>query len=119
MEAAIIAAAIVATRTLNPQEYLWANVAYSMAFAAAGGYLAAALTRHRGTLHGALLAVLIVGLALLAGAEAGRNQPRWYPAVLTFGSAAAAVFGGYLCSTLRRHSSSGHYRGPKRQGAAS
>jgi predicted membrane protein len=114
MEAGIIAATIVATRVLSAQAYLWANVAYSMAFAVAGGYLTAALTRHRGTLHGALLAVLIVGLALLAGAEAGRSQPRWYPAVLTFGSAAAAVFGGYLCSRLRRHHSSGHYRGLKR-----
>jgi hypothetical protein len=114
MEAAIIAATIVATRALSPQEYLWANVGYSMAFAAIGGYLTAALARHRGTLHGALLAILIVGLALLAGAEAGRNQPRWYPAVVTFGSAAAAVFGGYLCSRFRRHHSSGHYHAPKR-----
>jgi len=114
MEAAIVAATIVATRTLSAQEYLWANVAYSMVFAALGGYITATLTRHRGTLHGALLAVLIVGLALLAGAEAGRNQPRWYPAVVTFGSAAAAVAGGYLCSRLRRHHSAGHYRGPER-----
>jgi hypothetical protein len=110
MEAAIIAATIVATRTLSTSAYLSANVAYSMVFAAAGGYLTATLARERGVLHGSLLAVMIVGLALLLGPEAGRNQPRWYPAVLTFGSAAAAVFGGYLCSRFRRHYSSGHYR---------
>jgi len=111
MEAAIIAATIVATRALSSQAWLWANVGYSMVFALGSGYFTATMARHRGTLHGALLAVLIVALALVAGAEPGRNQPRWYPAVLTFGSAAAAVFGGFLCSRLRRHSSAGHYRG--------
>ena len=111
METAIIATTIVTTRTLAPEVWLWANVGYSMAFAAAGGYFTAMMARHRGTMHGGLLAVLIVALQLAAGTEAGRNQPSWYPAVLTFGSAATAVFGGYLCSRLRRHHSSGHYRG--------
>jgi hypothetical protein len=114
METAIIVATVVTTRTLAPDVWLWANVGYSMAFAAAGGYLTATIARHRGTLHGALLAVLIVGLALLVGPEAGRNQPRWYPAVLTFGSAAAAIFGGYVCSRFRRHHSAGQYRGKTR-----
>jgi hypothetical protein len=117
METAIIAATSVATRTLSPDVWLWANVGYSIAFAASGGYLTATIARHRGTLHGGLLAVLIVGLAILVGPEAGRNEPAWYPAVLTFGSAWAAVFGGYICSRFRRHHSAGHYRGrPPRPG---
>jgi hypothetical protein len=110
METAIIAATIVATRTLSPAVYLWANVGYSMAFATAGGYFTAMMARHRGTLHGFLLALLIVALSILAGTDAGRNEPPWYPAILTFGNAAAAVVGGYLCSRLRRHQSAGHYR---------
>ncbi len=114
METAIIAATIVTTRTLAPEVWLWANVGYSMAFAVVGGYLTATIARYRGTLHGGLLAVLIVALALAAGTEAGRNEPGWYPAVLTFSSAAAAVAGGYVCSRFRRHHSVGHYRGKQR-----
>ena len=110
METAIIAATIVATRTLDATTYLSVNVAYNMAFAAAGGYLTAVMARQSGTLHGLLLAVLIVAIGLLSGTEAGSNQPPWYPAVLTFGRAAAAVFGGYVCSRFRRHHSTGHYR---------
>jgi hypothetical protein len=114
MEAAIIATTIVATRALAPDVWLWVNVGYSMVFAAIGGFLTATMARHRGTLHGGLLAVLIVGLALLAGPEAGRNEPARYPPVLTFGSAAAADFGGYACSRFRRQHSAGHYRGKKK-----
>ena len=114
MEAAVIAATIVATRVLPPETYLWANVGYSWVFAVVGGFLAATLARHRGTLHGAFVAVLIVVVGLLSGAEAGRNQPNWYPAVLTFGAAASAVFGGYVCSRFRRLFSPGHHRGTKR-----
>jgi hypothetical protein len=112
MEAANIAVSIVVTRlSINTFTFLYVNVGYVVILAAAGGYIAAAIARHRGTLHGLLLAVLIVLIGLLSGTEAGRNQPRWYPAIMTFGSAAAAVFGGYLCSRFRRHHSSGHYRG--------
>ena len=114
MEAAVIAATIVATRVLPPDTYLWANVAYSCLFAAAGGFLAATLAHQRGTLHGTFVAVLIVVVGLLSGAEAGRNQPGWYPPVLTFSAAASAVFGGYLCSRFRRLFSAGHHRGTKR-----
>jgi membrane-bound metal-dependent hydrolase YbcI (DUF457 family) len=111
MEAANIAVSIVVTRlAINTTTFLFINVGYVVILAAAGGYLAAALARHRGVLHGSLLAVLIVLVGLLSGTEGGRNQPRWYPAVMTFGSAAAAVFGGYLCSRFRRQHSSGHYR---------
>ena len=113
METAIIGTTIVATRTLAPEVWLWVNVGYSMAFATAGGFLTATMARHRGTMHGGMLAVLIVALALAAGTEAGRNQPPWYPAVLTFSSAAGAVVGGYICSRFRRHFSAGHYRGRK------
>ena len=115
MEAAIIVCTIVASRVLPPQTYLWANVGYSMLAAAIGGYLTAVMARQRGTLHGSLLAVLVVAIALLAGPEAARTQPRWYPAVLTFGNASAAVFGGFLCSRFRRLHSAGHYRAPNKR----
>jgi putative membrane protein (TIGR04086 family) len=115
MEAAVIAATIVATRVLPPETYLWVNVGYSCLFAAAGGYLAATLAGQRGTLHGTFVAVLIVLLGLLSGVEAGRDQPSWYPAMLTFGAAASAVFGGYLCSRFRRLFSAGHHRGTKKR----
>ncbi len=112
MQAAILAATIVATRALAPSVYLWANVGYSTLFALAGGYLAATVARHRGVLHGSLLAILIVALGLLSVDNKG-NHPRWYPAVLTFASAGAAVLGGYICSRLRRRLSAGHYRGSR------
>ena len=113
-EAAIIAATIVATRVLTPPTYLWAYIVSHCVVAFFGGYLAATLARERGTLHGALVAVLIVALGLLLGAEARRGEPRWYPAVFTFGGAACAVLGGLVCSRLRRHYSSGHYSRPSR-----
>jgi len=106
----IVATAVTSRMGLPLPTYLTSYVASACVFAAIGGYIAAVVGRHRGTLHGSIVAVLIVALALLAGPEASRNQPTWYPAVLTFSSAVCAVFGGYLCSRLRRSHSAGHFR---------
>jgi hypothetical protein len=95
-------ASLVASRLLAAPLYLQVNVGYSYVLAAISGYLTAAMSRHRGVLHGSALAVVIVLVGLLAGADPGRNQPRWYPAVVTFGSAGFAVLGAYACSVLRR-----------------
>lgn len=115
IETGVILATIVATRVLSHSAYLWANVGYHYVFATIGGYIAATLAERRGSLHGALVGVLIVLLGLALGAEARRGEPRWYPAVFTFGGAACAVLGGFVCSRIRRHYSSGHYSRPSRR----
>ena len=114
-QAAIIVATIIVTRLpLVPETMLWANAVDNYLCAFGGGLVVGAMARHRGTLHGGLLAVVIVLLGLALGAESSRAQPRWYAAAVTFGSALSAVTGGFICSRLRRTYSSGHYRGPKR-----
>jgi putative membrane protein (TIGR04086 family) len=61
--------------------YLAFNVAYSFAFAVAGGWVAARIAHERPILHGFLLAAVMISLAIPSAIEGGPQpgQPMWYP----------------------------------------
>jgi hypothetical protein len=82
--------------------YLAVNLAYSAAFAVAGGYVTAKAAPYAPRVHVLALAglLLLLGLAALVGTAASGatqpQQPAWYPYVVLVLGPAGAILGGYL-----------------------
>jgi peptidoglycan/LPS O-acetylase OafA/YrhL len=72
--------------------YLGANVAGSLLFAAAGGYVTASLSGRARVAHGAALAALMLVMSLLTFAG-GSAQPLWYAVTITLASPAFVLCG--------------------------
>jgi putative membrane protein (TIGR04086 family) len=74
------------------------SVVYGMAFAALGGYLAAAIADRRRRLHGGVLALIIaIGATVSFLAQPGAGS-RWSQLTAILFMAPAAVLGGYVRS---------------------
>ncbi len=108
VNAALLAAGqLVAARVMGvtgaaatiPPGYLVANLCYSLAFAAAGGWLAAVIARQ--TLAGIGLGVLILMMGLASFFAFQSSEPAWYAFLRPILGAAAACAGGVL--RVKRH----------------
>ena len=63
--------------------WLVVNLAYSLAAAALGGWVAAHLAPRARFEHGAAVAVFVVASYFLGGMQPQPGQPDWYPHVIT------------------------------------
>jgi hypothetical protein len=73
--------------------YLLANISYTFAFAALGGYVTAVLSRRRPIVHGAALGVVMLLFGLLSARGGTGNQPSWYLPLVILGGAGFAMAG--------------------------
>ncbi len=82
-----------------PPGYLAANLCYSLAFAAAGGWVAAVVARQ--TLAGIGLGVLVLMMGLGSFFAFQSSEPAWYAFLRPILGAAAACAGGVM--RVKRH----------------
>jgi hypothetical protein len=111
--AGVMIATVIATRVmlgsfipppgLQPtRAFLAVNLAYSIAFAVSGGFLAARLAPRAPFLHAAVLAGLLLALAAPSLAPPEPGVPAWYPAVIALIGPASVILGGLVATSVKR-----------------
>jgi peptidoglycan/LPS O-acetylase OafA/YrhL len=81
--------------TPPPRKYLNANLALSFVAALAGGWVTAMKAPVQPVVHVLVLAALVLAMSFVSAKSQGKNQPSWYPLVMTVLGVAGVLLGGF------------------------
>jgi len=93
---------IPAAGTQPTEAFLAVNLAYSGAFAVAGGFLAARFSPRAPFFHAIILAGLLLALAAPSMAQPEPGIPSWYPPVIAFLGPGGVLLGGAVAASVFR-----------------